>query len=288
MKEYTAEIYYDKKFQLAESPYFDLRTGTLSWVDITEGKFYRKSKTGKPRVNEFHQEIGAAVPTGNPGEYVIAGTDGLYLLNDKGSSMLQDMSAFYESFQRSNDAKADPAGRLWFGSSVTGDHEPCGNLYSYENGNVLLKQPETKISNGMAWSSDKTKFYFSDSAEHAVFVYDYDLSSGVISNRQVLFTVENGVPDGMTIDIEDNLWVAVWGGSRLEHRSGADGSLLGIIHVPAVNVTSCCFAGEEHDGLFITTSGADLNGEYDGCLFKCKPDVKGRKPDCFLISQQGE
>ena len=161
--------------------------------------------------------------------------------------------------------------------------EPSGNLYRNEHGRVALMQLDTIIANGMAWSADRTKFYFADSEYHAVFVYDYDLESGNITNRTELIHIEDGVPDGMCIDSEDNLWIAVWGGKRIEKRSTETGELLAVVEVPAEHVSSCCFFGDNYDELFITTSGNELSGDYDGCLFTCKVEEKGLGPDYALI-----
>ena len=122
-----------------------------------------------------------------------------------------------------------------------------------------------------------------NSEYHAVFAYDYDEASGDISNRQVLFEVKDGVSDGMCIDSEDNLWVAIWGGRRIEKRSTATGELLGIVEVDAQNVTSCCFCGPRLDTLFITTSGNGQTGEHDGCLFTCRVDTWGCPSDFVAL-----
>ncbi|MBQ2532767.1 MAG: SMP-30/gluconolactonase/LRE family protein, partial [Lachnospiraceae bacterium] len=161
---------------------------------------------------------------------------------------------------------------------------PEGNLYLYANGNVACKVAGTKISNGMAWSSDKKRFYFSDSAEHAVYVFDYDEKTAAISNRRVLFEITDGVPDGMTIDVEDNLWVAIWGGSRVEKRSSASGELLDVIHLPAKQVSSCCFGDEDLRTLYITSAQVGLDGELDGCLFRCRTNEQGVAPDYCVFS----
>ncbi|MCR4741404.1 MAG: SMP-30/gluconolactonase/LRE family protein [Treponema sp.] len=299
MKIYKAEVFSGQKYQLGESPFYDNRTSLLSWVDITQGKFFTLSKNGEKCFYDINQPIGAAVPSKNPGSYVIAASDGLYLLdtNSKNSSaiLIQDLRPYFEPFQRSNDAKADSAGRLWFGSSVKDNHEACGNLFCLDKiiekekssdsseFKISCRQANTKIANGMAWSRDHKKFYFSDSLEHAVFSYDYDFTSGEISNRQILFNVENGVSDGMCIDDQDNLWVAIWGGHRIEKRNTKNGSLLAKVDVDAENVTSCCFMGDDLDTLFITTSGNDLTGQYDGCLFNCKVDARGLPCDICKI-----
>lgn len=291
MKEYIAKVFSEEKYSLGESPFYDHRTKTLSWVDITEGKFYRAGDDGKGEIksHSFGQAIGAAVPTEKNGSYLIAGSDGLYLFENGKSHLIKNLSEYYESYQRSNDAKADAAGRLWFGSSVDdGLHEASGNLFCVDlvaGKKVEVREPNTKISNGMAWSRDCRKFYFSDTLQYAVFEYDYDLESGMISNRKVLFKPEEGkgITDGMCIDADDNLWVAFWGGSRLEQRSTKDGSLLASVKVDAKNVTSCCFIGDKLDTLFITTSGRGLTGKFDGCLFTCKVDVLGMKCDFVKI-----
>ena len=254
----------------------------------------------------FGQMVGAALPLAGTDGFIVAATDGLYLWSGKsGIKPYLDLRDIYEPYQRSNDAKADPMGRMFFGSMVyDGLHEDSGNLYRLDNyhstakentllykksgtssGNTLhqkvlgIAQENTKLSNGMAWNKTADKFYFSDSSEHAVFVYDYDKETGEISGRKKLFEIFDLVPDGMCIDEEDNLWVAVWGGSRVECRSGENGEKLAEIKVAAGNVTSCCFAGESLDKLIITTSGEGQEGEYDGCIFVCDVGVRGVKPD---------
>ena len=134
----------------------------------------------------------------------------------------------------------------------------------------------------MAWSRDKTKFYFSDS-KNGVFVYDYDNGTGEIKNRKLLFKADGGsdgqaVSDGMCIDSDDNLGVAVWGGRRVEKHSGKTGEKLAEISVDTDHVTSCCFCGPDLDTLLITSSADGLKGQFDGCLFKCRVNAKGLPP----------
>jgi gluconolactonase len=282
MESFKAQALGMAKYLLGEAPFYDHRTGKCSFVDIIAGKLYIIDNEVTMRMVDFGQPVGAAVPGPNPGEYVVAAKDGLYLYDGKEISPIKDLTDTYENYQRSNDAKADPKGRLWFGSvSGDDDHGPSGNLYCYDKGNVSVKQPDTKIANGMAWNGDRTKFYFSDSLEHGVFAYDYDNETGAISGKELLFEVTDGVPDGMCIDSDDNLWLAVWGGKRIEKRSSKTGELLAIVDVPAEHVTSCCFFGPELDTLFITTSGDGLTGDYDGCLFTCKVDCRGCSADFF-------
>lgn len=292
MKRYNAEPLINKKLSLGEAPFYDARTGVISFVDIVKGVLYlgsrdklltQKSEDCLEKI-EFGQMIGAAVPSANCGEYLVAGTDGLYLASKSLKEKIFDTAQIFENNQRSNDAKCDPMGRLYLGSSVYVDEdEPAGNLFCYDRGQVRVVQKDTRIANGMAWSSDRKKFYFSDSLYHCVFEYDYDVNTGDISNRRVLRTIDNGVPDGMCIDTDDNLWLAVWGGRRIEHINSKTGELIGVVDVPAQNVTSCCFLEKSDKLLFITSAGDGLDGEYDGHIFTCNVDAEGPECDYFVL-----
>ncbi len=277
---YTAAVFDTKQYSLGEGPYYDPRFGRLSWVDIHNGQLWTLLPDGTRTCFNLGQPVGAAVPLKDSEGFLLAAQDGLYQLENGKAELICDLSGTYQPFWRSNDAKADPCGRLWFGGTVgDGVHPADGNLYCYDGGRIVCMQEKTKIANGMAWSSDHKTFYFSDSLEYAASRYDYDAESGRISGRKVLFKVENGVPDGMCIDAEDNLWLAVWGGHRIERRCGRTGRKLEEIEVPAEHVSSCCFGGEDLKTLYITSSGKGLSGTYDGCLFTCRVDTAGVAPD---------
>jgi len=279
---YNVETVGRERYILGEGPYYDHRYKRLSWVDI-EGDKVWYLKDGKKVSIELPQHIGAAIPLAESDGFALAMEDGIYTYQNGEISLFVDLKNVFKDYWRCNDAKADATGRIWFGASVKDDHEHEGNLYLYDAGKVECKVAGTKISNGMAWSSDKKHFYFSDSEEHAVFVFDYDESKAGLKNRRVLFEVKDGVPDGMTIDADDNLWVCIWGGSRVEKRSGETGELLGVIDMPAKQVTSCCFGDEDMMTLYITSAQTGLDGEFDGCLFKCRTDIKGVEPDFAVL-----
>ena len=268
MKTFTAEKISNTKYRLAEAPFYDAEKDCYTWVDIIDGKIYQSCK-GETTVTETGQMVGACVPVPGTEKFIAAMVDGLYEFENGELKLLKNLEGVYEKHHRSNDAKMDPGGRLFFGSTTYMEgHGEGGNLYLYDKGEVKLLQPNTKIANGMAWSADNKYFFFSDSTEHAVFKYDYDVETGLISNRTVLFEVHDGVPDGMCIDEKDNLWLAVWGGRRIECHDSSTGEQIAQINVDAENVTSCCFVDRET--LFITTSGEDQTGDGDGRLFKCK------------------
>ena len=279
MKEYQAKILVPEKHELAESPFYDAQRDRLSWVDITAKKLYTLSG-GKKECFDLGEQTGAAIPL-RDGGFLLAGEKSLRMFSNGKLRELADMTGLYRDYQRSNDAKADPFGRVFFGSSVMdGDgHEASGNLFRYDHGKVAVMQRDTRISNGMAWSRDRKTFYFSDSLYYAVFAYDYDPETGDLSNRRELFRIEGGCPDGMCIDTQDRLWVAVWGGRRIECRNTATGEMEAAVRVPAEHVSSCCFFGKDLNRLFITTSGSGLQGETDGFLFECAVDAKGTEND---------
>jgi len=284
---YQAEPFGKGRYLLGESPFYDERTGVFSFVDILADRFYRMDSFGQLKEFDAGQPIGAAVPGKKVGTYLLAGKSGLYLFGENmiadeeamgvpgEMECVLDLSGEYLHYQRSNDAKADPRGRVFFGSAVGADgYEPSGNLYRYDpesKDKVKVAQPNTRISNGMAWSKDRKHFYFSDSLYHAVFSYEYDIETGEITDRKELFRIEDGVPDGMCIDSDDRIWLAIWGGRRIECHSSIDGSLCAVVHVEAENVTSCCFV---KDGLlYITTSQNGQTGEWDGSLFRCSVEA---------------
>lgn len=281
MKIYKAERIINKKYKLAEGPYYDSRYNRLSWVDIPEGTV-NTLIDGVCNSVKVGSTVGAAIPLSDSDGFLACCTDGLYLEQDGKVENLVDMSNSFKSFQRCNDAKCDIKGRLWFGSSSNDESVGFGgDFYRLDKGEVTKVIPDTGISNGMAWSADGTKLYWADSPEHAVFVFDYDMEEGRISNRRVLCEINDGVPDGLCIDAEDNLWIAIWGGRRVEHRNGITGEIIGKIEVDANNVTCCCFGGSNMDELFITTSGDGQDGEGDGCIYKCNLGIKGPNNNYF-------
>lgn len=277
---YNVECVGNERYALGEGPFYDPRFKRLSWVDIIGQKVWF-IMDGKKDCIELPQPVGAAIPLAGSEGFALAMKDGIYVYENGEISLLVDLKGVFKDYWRSNDAKADAKGRIWFGASVIDgvDHEAEGNLYLFDKGKVSIKVEGTKISNGMAWSSDKKRFFFSDSLEHAVFVFDYDEESGILRNRRELFHVDENISDGLTIDSEDNLWVAFWGGSRIEKRSGATGELLEKIPIPAKQVTSCCFGDDDMKTLYVTSAATGLDGEFDGCLFKIRTDVKGVTPD---------
>ncbi len=276
VKTYKAEVFDSNKYRLGEGPFYTKSLNRLSWIDILDGRVYTLIN-GKKEYTEMGQHIGAAIPMKDSDGFIVAGYDGLYTLENGEKKLLYRLDKELKDHHRCNDARMDKNGRIWFGSIVDNfyDIECYGGLYVYDKGVVKCAIEDTKLANGLVWSLDEKTFYFIDTNYGAVFKYDYDAINGEISNRQEFIRITDGFPDGMCIDSNDDLWIAIWDGGKVHHRDGRTGELKGVVEVDAKNVSSCCFYGDNMDMLFITTSGEYASGEHDGCIFTCKVDAKG-------------
>jgi len=161
---------------------------------------------------------------------------------------------------RFNDGKCDPVGRLWAGTMDIQEKNATGSLYFLDPKDLKSHKVLSGItvSNGLGWSPDNKKMYYIDTPTMRVSVFDYSLDSGRLDNKRtaVDFSKEGqpGSPDGMAVDDEGMIWVAHWGGSRVTRWDPETGKLLHTLPVPALQVTSCCFGGENLDELYITTA----------------------------------
>jgi sugar lactone lactonase YvrE len=171
---------------------------------------------------------------------------------------------------RANDAKCDPAGRLWLGTMEDEAAEGAAALYRIDPDRTCrLHTPALTIGNGTGWSADATRMFHVDSPTGRVDVLDYDVATGAATARRVFADLgaHDGIPDGLAVDAEDGLWVAMHEGGCVL-RLAADGTVAGRVEVPVPRPTSCAFAGDDLDVLVITTAG-------DGDLYACTPGVRG-------------
>nr|WP_239534261.1 SMP-30/gluconolactonase/LRE family protein [Thalassobacillus pellis] len=275
----------DARATLGEGPSWDEANRLLYWVDI-EGKkvFVYNPAVNENKTIEMDQMVGAIVPrSGN--EAVIAMEKGLQFMNTK-TGELHPISDPESDIQenRFNDGKCDPEGRFWAGTMSFDAKEGNGSLYCLETDqNITKKIGNVTISNGLAWSPDNRYMYYIDTPTRKVDRYEYDLETGDINNPVTVVEIPEGQgnPDGMTIDAEGNLWIAHWGGARISVWNPENGELQKIIPVPALNVTSCVFGGDELNELYITTASTGMTEEdlrkypHAGGLFKLKTTVKG-------------
>lgn len=284
-KTYNLELVIDSKSDLGEGAIWNNKTGELMWINIT-GKilnFYNPT-TGNNKELFTGQMIGTVVPA-HSGDVLVALQNGIYSLNpETGSKKLIVNPENNKPNNRFNDGKCDPSGRFWVGTMSMQNEKEAGALYRFDPDSSIHKMIENvSISNGIVWSPDFTKMYYIDTPTQKVMVYNYNNETGNISNPQVAIDVQEimGAPDGMTIDSEGNLWIALWGGAAVGCWNPESGKLLRSIDVPAKNVTSCAFGGNDLKTLYITTARIATSNEelekypYAGGLFKVKPGVKG-------------
>jgi sugar lactone lactonase YvrE len=180
---------------------------------------------------------------------------------------------------RMNEGGCDPDGRFYCGSMAYDQRSGAGSLYRLDtDGQVTVVLDEVTISNGLDWSPDDSMAYYIDTPTHEVSVFDYDPARGLTDRRTfVEIPAEHGGPDGLAIDVEGGVWVALFKGSAV-HRYTATGQLDQVIEVGARQVTACCFGGPDLDRLFITTSRENLDPDDDplaGSLFTAMPGVAG-------------
>lgn len=285
------ELVLDAKAVLGEGPCWDGKNGLLYWVDI-EGKklhFYNPS-TGADKEIEVGEMIGAVVPR-EAGGVVVVLESGFYFLDPEDGKLAQiaDPESDFPG-NRFNDGKCDPDGRFWAGTLNLSGKEKQAALYRLDtNHKVTKKLSNLSLSNGLAWSPDNRFFYLIDTPTKRVTKYRYYVETGEISDPEAVieFLEGEGFPDGMTIDAEGNLWIAHWGGGKVTNWNPETGELLQTVEVPALNVTSCAFGGEELNELYITTARNGMNeaelAQYPhaGGLFKVRTAVKGMPANQF-------
>jgi len=269
----------DVKNILGECPYY--KNGDISFVDIIGKKIIVFNKEIK-KIN-FNEKIGSAIPLEDDG-FLICAESGLFIYKNNEIKEYKKLKNIIKDGMRINDAKVDGLGRLWFSIMVDdGINEPNGALYCLKNNELLLMQDNVKLGNGLAFSNDFKYFYYIDSILKELYVYDFDLKNCIIKNKKVLHKFDEATPDGMTIDLNDNLFIALWGGGRVEVRSNKTGELLDFIKIPTKLVTSCTFSGVNYDELIITTASLNQNDEYAGKVFKLKTKYKGKKENYYKI-----
>ena len=138
-------------------------------------------------------------------------------------------------------------------------------LYSIYKGETKLLISETTISNGIGFSLDRKRMYFVDSPTKKVMCYDYNVERGDIENGvPVIYILDDGIPDGICVDVDDMLWVAHWGGSKVSKWNPYTGEKIDEAILPCKNVSSCCVGGEKNEYLFITTAKHDDGTESEG------------------------
>jgi len=267
----------------AEGPLWDTRSGSLLWVDQYAGLV--RSATPHEDGYVLHPPIGFDGPVGAivgdvRGGWMVAAADGLWSLSSEGDvSLLVDVLPRDGVHRRMNDGKVDPSGRFWFGTMAMDKRQGAGSLYVLDRGVVSEVVTGVTISNGLVWSAHGSTMHYIDTPTRRIDRYFVD-GSALRHDGSLDLSARPGNPDGMTIDDEGTLWVAMWGASAV-HRYDPSGELIGIVHVDAPQVSSVTFGGPDRDTLFITTSREDYAPDdciahpLAGAIFQVRPGVRG-------------
>jgi len=254
-KMFHAELLLDAKAGIGETPIWHPSEEKLYWIDIdkkTLNTFDPVSKIEKQF--DLQKMPGTVVPI-DTGGVLVALRDGVYAFNMNTNSfrlLVAPEKNLPDNWL--NDGKCDPAGRFWFGSMGS---KYKASLYRLSASGKCDKMLDSiTISNGIVWSLDNTKMYYIDSPTMKVRQFDYDNSTGNISNPKAVIKFPEGVgsPDGMAIDSEGKLWIAHWGGACVSCWDPNTGKMLAKVEVPAQNVTACAFGGKNLETLYITTT----------------------------------
>jgi sugar lactone lactonase YvrE len=259
--------------KLAEGPRWDAAARRLLWVDI-EGCELHVLENGQDRAIGLDAMVGAAAPTSS-GAVLVALADRLALLDLADESVRTLVRLPHGPALRSNDGACDAAGRFWIGTMALDETPGAGALYRYD-ASLERVLDEVTLSNGIGWTRDATRMYYIDSPTQRVDLFDFELASGRVDDRRPFVSIDEsaGIPDGLTVDDEGGVWVALYGGSCV-HRYDESGHLDAVLEVPAKNVTSCCFGDGDGSSLFVTTAAPDGN------VYVTQPGVSGPPAHVF-------
>jgi len=269
--------------KLGEGPYWDASSSTLIWVDIPAGLLHRTDPvTGNTETADIGAPLSAALP-GEGGGVLLARKSELILRDEAGGQRVIAAAADLADI-RFNDAAVDVRGRVWIGSMDINETGRVGQLYRLEpDGSLTAVVTEVIVSNGIAWSPDQRLMYFVDSPTRRVDVFTYMPEVGGVVDRRLFADVSDaaGVPDGLTVDADGYVWVALNGGSELR-RYGPEGKLDSVVALPVSHPTSCAFGGEGLRDLFVTTAREPLSAQQRdaeplaGRLLRLTPGATGQ------------
>jgi sugar lactone lactonase YvrE len=276
---------------LCEGPLWDPRIQRLLWVDIPAGLVHRLDvETGDDVVVHSAGEQVGCVALREAGGYVVATERGVDVADDdwhRAGATIALPGQPPDS--RTNDGSVDPWGCFWIGTLAHDERPGAGALYRVAaDRRVVQVLDGVTVSNGIDWSLDSAAMYYADSGTGRVDVFDVDLADGQVTGRRPFVEIEvaGAVPDGLTVDAEGFLWVALWGGGRVQ-RFTPDGRLDREVELPASQVTSPAFGGAGLGALYVTTarhglSSADLERQpLAGSLFVHDPGVSGRAANAW-------
>ena len=267
---------------LGEGPVWDDRTGRLWWVDIVRGVAHRfDPATGRDDQFVVGHAVSAVFLTESE-DPLLAVSDGIASLDTYTGDVERVVPIEpNDPLMRLNDAKVGPDGALWVGTMAVDERPGAGSLMRVDpDRSTTTLLANLTVPNGLDWPDDGG-FVFVDSPTRRIDRFDVG-PDGALLGRGLMADLASvdGVPDGMTLDVEGHLWVGMWNGWCLV-RVSPEGQIVTRVRVPVARVTSCTFGGPGLDELYITTAARDLSptektAQPDaGSVFRYRPGVAG-------------
>ena len=280
---------------LAEGPCWWSERNILLWVDIEASRIgLFDPATGNNDFLYLPAHVGAVVPT-SVGDLLLATAAGLMRMDPSTGvvTLLLDPEVDRPG-NRFNDGKCDPWGRFWAGTMAYDFESMAGALWRLDgDGRITRQRRQLTISNGLAWSQDRGTLYFIDSPTLKVMAFPLTSSGEIAAEPSICVQIPedwDAVPDGMCIDAEGMLWIALFGGGAVTRWDPISGQLLDRLALPCRQVTSCCFGGPHLDQLFMTTARREMDAAaiaaepLAGGLFQADVGVKGLPADTFQVA----
>ena len=270
------ELLLQSDAEVGEGPIF--LGDSLLWVDIPVGKIHETNLgTLQTETTTLNTRVGAVAPFEAGENLAIACQEGFAVLA-AGQLDIRDPFLANPDF-RMNDAKCDVRGRFWGGSCQMEFEAGKGKLHRWEGGKQNKVMVEgLALPNGIGWNYENTLMYLADSMAKKVYVSDFDLSEDFVPNFHELISIDSGVPDGLAVDMDGCIWLAVWGGSEVL-RISPQGRILEEYGFPVAQPSSCAFGS---DGtLYVTSARAGiseaelLNQPLAGSLFTLSTSTTG-------------
>ena len=262
-----------------EGVFWDEAAGRLLLVDMLAGAIVEVAADGTTRRHELGG-VAAAIRARSVGGYVLAVERGFQLLDADLTPTGDVVAAFSDPAIRMNDGGCDPQGRFYCGTMAYDVTPGAGTLYRLDaDRSVHPVLTGVTISNGLQWHADGRSVYYNDTPTGRVDRYPFDPETGTFGERSTVAVVAEGEgqPDGMTIDEEGGIWVALWGGGAVR-RYDRDGRLTEVVELPVSQVTCCTFGGEGRRTLYISTSREGLPADAQpaaGAVFAFDAGVAG-------------
>ncbi len=248
------------------------------WLDIPQGRMFRYDPATEEHEMCFKDGMIGGLTVQADGALLLFMEEGVVKRWNDGEVVTIIDEIPEERGSRFNDVIADPEGRVFCGTMPT--EERLGRLYRIDpNGSVTKVLEDIGCSNGMGFTPDRRRMYYTDSTKREIYLFDYDRETGEIRNQRVFVRTPEGegIPDGMTVDAEGCVWSARWDGGCLV-RYAPDGTEDMRLEFPAQKVSCVTFGGWDYTDIYVTTAGGDNKaeeGEGAGALFKVNVGIKG-------------